>query len=133
MPLTLSSAIISAVEPLVDCYRKKPKRTLEHCLPIAVYLILFFFHTYLPSYQNHRALTFLNFNLVMTLICLDLMLANMAAREFMAPNPYLLVLVVPLLAYFGLGLCCKTEFWLSVACVVFSFGFYCYRMTLLAI
>lgn len=124
---------MTAAEPLIDCFKKKPERAKWHCLPLVVFYVLYFCHTFLPSYQNYRALTFLNFNLVMALICLDLMLANMAAREFMAPNPYLLILTVPLIAYFGLGVCCNTEFWLSVGCVVLSVGLYVMRMTLLAI
>ena len=117
----------------MDCLRKKSTRTLQHCFPIAVIYIMFFFHTYLPSYESHRAITLLHFNLVMALICLDLMLANMAAREFMCPNPFLLILTLPLIAFYLFKCSATTELYLSIFCVALAAGLYALRMTLLAI
>ena len=80
---------------------KKPKRTKEIFITIPIYLAIYGLHLYLPSYADARALTFLNFNFVMAVIVLDLMLLNMTARPFWAIHPAFLLLIVPLIAYFG--------------------------------
>jgi hypothetical protein len=90
-------------------------------------------HTFLPSYASERAVTFLQFNLVMALVSLDLMLCTMAARPFMALNPALLLLVVPLIAHFGAKVSPKVEVYISIGCAAFAFALYLLRMSIVGI
>jgi len=89
------------MDALIDAYRKKPKRTMQFIAPIPIVIILYVLHTFLPSFTSAGAITIVHFNLVMAVVTLDLMLCNMASKPFMALNPALLLLVVPLVAFFG--------------------------------
>lgn len=85
----------------MDAYKKQPERTKQMFVVVPIFIVLYVLHTFLPSYASARAFTFLQFNLVMALVSLDLMLCTMSARPFMAFNPAFLLLVVPLVAFFG--------------------------------
>jgi hypothetical protein len=112
---------------------KKPARTWSIFRTIPIYFSLFALHYYLPSYESHRALTLILFNLVMCLITFDLMLANMAAYDFMSIHPAFLLLILPLVAYFGLHVSASVEIYLTMGCALFAFGYFVLKMTLLAI
>jgi hypothetical protein len=100
---------------------------------VPIFFLLYGLHYLLPSYESHRAITLLNFNLVMVLITFDIMLANMAAKEFMSVHPAFLLLIVPLLAYFVFKVSAQTEIYISMFCTAVAFGIYLLNMTLLAI
>ena len=88
-------------ESISDCFRKKPARTWGILITIPILYAFFAMHIFLPSYATARALTFLNFNFVMCVITLDLMLLNMTAKPFWAVHPAFILLAVPLLAHFA--------------------------------
>jgi hypothetical protein len=90
-------------------------------------------HLYLPSYETARALTILNFNFVMCVITLDLMLLNMAAKPFWGVHPAFILLVVPLLAHFTLKCDAQVEIYISMGCAAFGFAIYLLRMSCLTI
>lgn len=69
----------------------------------------------------------------MALVSLDLMLTTMSARPFMALNPALLLLLVPLIAHFGLKVSPQIEVYISIGCAAFAFGLYALRMAILTI
>jgi len=90
-------------------------------------------HIFLPSYATARALTFLNFNFVMCVITLDLMLLNMTAKPFWAVHPAFILLVVPLLAHFVFKCNAQVEIYISMGCAAMGFTIYMLRMSCLTI
>ena len=74
---------------------------MEFIAPIPIVIILYVLHTLLPSFTSAGAITIVHFNLVIAVVALDLMLCNMTSKPFMALNPALVLLVVPLIAFFG--------------------------------
>jgi hypothetical protein len=125
--------LINLIENIVDSYKKQPVRTKEIILPVPIVIALYAMHTLLPSFASARAITFMHFNLVMAVITLDLMLYNMAAKPFMALNPALLLLFVPLVAYFGFRVSPQIEIYISMGCAALAFFIYAMRMTIIAI
>ena len=86
-------------ENLSDCFRKNKSRTFDYLKPLLILIGLFFSHSLLPANAEYRALTNLLFNLALSVITLDLMLANMACKVFAgALSPAILLLIVPLVA-----------------------------------
>jgi hypothetical protein len=73
--------------------------------PLLLVIVLYFCHSLLPANADYRALTNMLFNMALSVITLDLMLANMACKEFCgALSPAFLLLIVPLFAGLGFDL-----------------------------
>ena len=125
--------MVSLFENFTDAYKKSAERTKQFFLTVPIFVALYALHTLLPSYASARALTFLSFNLVMTLITLDLMLCTMAAKPFMACHPALLLLLLSPAAYFGFGVPPQVEVYISAVCGALAFGLYSLRMVILTI
>ena len=87
-------------ESTADCLRKNSKRTWEVLIAVPIFYAFYIGHLFLPSYESARVITILNLNLVLAVVTLDLMLANMTAKSFMAYHPAFLLLAAPLIAHF---------------------------------
>jgi len=74
---------------------------MQLIVPIPIVISLYVLHTLLPSYTSAGAITIIHFNLVIAVFTLDLMLSNMTSKPFRAFHPALVLLLVPLVSFFG--------------------------------
>ena len=95
---------------LGEAMRKDIKASLILFSPVATCIVLFIVMSTLPSYMEQRATVILFVNYVISNITLSLMLNTMAGKKFFPLiQPVIGLLIVPLIAYHGLGVSSETE------------------------
>ena len=94
---------------LGEAMRKDLKASLIVFSPVATCVVLFIVMSTLPSYMEQRATLLLFVNYVISNITLSLMLNTMAGKNFSFLQPVIGLLIVPLIAYHGLGVSSETE------------------------
>jgi len=95
---------------LGEAMRKNFKASLMICIPNIACMGLYLLMTTLPSYTEQRALLILLVNYVISNITLSLMLDTMAGKKFSNLfQPVIGLLLVPLIAYHGLGVSAEME------------------------
>ena len=118
---------------LGEAMRKNFKAALVIFSPPAACTGLYLVMTTLPSYTGQRAMLILLVNYVISNITLSLMLNTMAGKKFSALwQPVIGLLLVPLVAYHGLGVSSETEMLLTQLMTVAAFVYFYGRMSIIS-
>jgi phosphatidylglycerophosphate synthase len=130
--LTFFLVILFAYDNVKDSLNINPKETLRLFVPVFAIVAISFLSAYLPSAHEETVVAYFLYQGVFAIVILKLMLFNMAGKPMHALHLQFVYLLIPIVAYFMLGVSPRTEIMLTRSCMVLSlleFFYIIYRVS----
>lgn len=123
--------IIFTYDNVKDSLEKNPKETMKFFIPVFIMVGLSFVSGQLPSFVSHTCIVYFLYQMVFAIIIVRLMIFNMAEKPFSILHVQYIYLLIPIIAYFVVGVSVELEAMITISsmlCSLFEFFFTIYRI-----
>ena len=130
--LTFFLEIIFTYDNVKDSLEKNPKETMKFFIPVFILVGISFVSGQLPSFVSHTCIVYFLYQMVFAIIIVRLMMFNMAEKPFSILHVQYIYLLIPIIAYFVVGVSEELEAMITISCMIcslFEFFFTIYRIS----